>query len=175
MLIISKIGACQKLSQKNDLAGVLREMLDNMRDRLQHSNVVALRGDAFGQPDGWGLTDDAGGFRDACLQQLGKLTGSHSAARVKLGVTLAMIRKAGDSGTDPLADVAGKMQHQISDRVLVFGIARPDLLGSEPPKTILDAAVQLFQLVGGELEENLVGSHKTAFTRLRRTSFRESI
>ena len=48
------------------------------------------------------------------------------------------------------------MQHQIADRVLVFGIARPDLLGRQPRQAILDAAVQLFQLVGRELEKYFV-------------------
>ncbi len=65
------------------------------------------------------------------------------------------------------------MQHQIADRVFVFGIARPDLLGRQPPKAILDAAVQLFQLVGREFEKYFFESqrHKTSSDQFSRIDF----
>ena len=82
------------------------------------------------------------------LNQLRQLLPCLSPARVKLGITLAMVGQSGNSRTDPLAHVPGKMQHQIADRVLVVGIPRPDLFRRQPRQAILNAAVQLFQFVG---------------------------
>jgi hypothetical protein len=165
MLIISQIFAGQHLCQKNDLARVLRKVLHNMRDSFEHCHIVALRQDAFSEPRGWDFPDDCGSFDDGGFQKLGQIRGCHAATRVKLRVTLAMVRQFSYARTNPLPNVSGKMQNQVTDGVFVFGMARPDLLRSETRQAILNAAVKLFQLLGREPNEDFFGGHAIKLLR----------
>ena len=146
-------------------------MLDHMGNCFQDGNIVALRRDAFGQASGRHATDDASSFGDPGRDQLPQLGDRFPAARVEFGVALAMIRQSSYARPNPLAHVPSKMQHQIADGVLVFRVTCPDLLWRQPLKTILDAAVQLIQLLGRKLEENLFRVYRTSSDQFSRIDF----
>ena len=120
----------------------MRKMLHHVSDGLQHGDLVTLRPDALDQPCGRHFTNDPYRLSHSGAEKFGQLAGCLAAACVEFRIALAMIRQPGHAGADPLAHIAGKMQHQIPDRVFVFGIARPDLLRRQPRQAVLDAAVQ---------------------------------
>lgn len=171
MLIIAEILAGQHLSQKNDLAGMHREVLHNMRNSLQHRDIVTLGRNSFGEACGRDRADNRRNFGDPGVQKFGQLRGLFAATRIELGIALAMVGQASHARTNPLAHVPRKMQHEITDRVLVLGIAGPDLLRRQTAEAILNAAVQLFQLVGRELDKDLVRCHKTSSAQFSRIDF----
>ncbi len=73
MLIIAEILASQHLGQKNNLAGMHREVLNNMRDSFQHRDIVALGGDSFGEACGRDSADNRSNFGDPGVQKFGQL------------------------------------------------------------------------------------------------------
>lgn len=175
MLVEAQIVAGEHFGQKNDLPGVMREVLHHMRDRFQHRHVVALRQDALSQSAGGYFTDDAGCLRHGRFQKLRQFRGRFLAARVKFRIALPMVRQATDTRADPLPNIPAEVQHQIADCVFVFRITGPDLLGREARQAILNSAVKLFQLLGRKRQKYFVGRYKAPFTRLLQTNSRESI
>src|SRR5277367_4828460 len=109
MLIIHEILARQQLGEQDDLAGMHREMLDHMGDRLQNRDVVTLGSNSFNEPGGRQGTDEGGSFDNAQPKQIGQLFGRFATSRVELGVPLPMIGQSGHARTNPLPDVARKM------------------------------------------------------------------
>jgi len=171
MLIIFEVFAREQFRQKNDLPSVLREVLDNMRDRFEHRDIVALWSDSFGQPSGGHCANNRRGFGNLGLQKLDQFSGRSAAPCVKLRVALAMVRQSSDTRTDPLTNIPRKMQHQIANRIFVFGTSRPDLFRRKPRKAILDPAMQLFERVGGECDEDLFCGHNTSSDQFSRIDF----
>ena len=94
MLIIAEILASQHLGQKNNLAGMHREVLNNMRDSFEHRDIVALGGDSFGEACGRDSADNRSNFGDPGVQKFGQLRGLFAATRIELGIALAMVGQA---------------------------------------------------------------------------------
>ena len=77
---------------------------------------------------------------------------ANSASRVRVS------GRPADAGPIHWPDIPAQMQHQIADRVLVVGVARPDLFARQTPEAILDAAAQLVAACRPKISETLARS-----------------
>ena len=79
----------QHLRREDDLAGVHREVLDDVIDRLQHRHVVLLHDDALGEPLRCDAFEHRGRLFDRRAQPSSSSAARHAAARRELRVALA--------------------------------------------------------------------------------------
>lgn len=126
--VVAEVFPGKQFGGEHDLAAVHGEMLDNVEDGFEDGAFVVLNGAALFELGGVEGSDDGGCFAYRLLEP-GKHVGCGDVAGGgEFGIAPAVIGLAGYSAEYPLADVAGKMEHQISDGILVFGASGPDLL-----------------------------------------------
>ena len=113
------------------------------------------------------IANDAGGFRDSFVQAFAELGGLNVPTSREFAIALPRVGFPANARADPLAHVAAQMQNQVSHRVFVVVISRPDLLARKPAQAILNAAAQLSELVGGECQKILF-DHKISIDQFSR-------
>lgn len=142
----AQVLARDHLRHENDLARVLSEMLDHMKHRLHSRHSILLNFVKRFQLTGGETCDDSRRFFDSGAQSGGEFRGRSSAARVEFPMAHARIRRIAERRDNPLAHIAGQVQHQIAHGVFVLMAARPDLVVIQLPQADLDPAGELPQL-----------------------------
>jgi hypothetical protein len=84
------------------------------------------------------------------------LTGIGAAARGEFEIPLADIGFAADSEPNPLAEIAAQVKHYVSNRILILGTPKPDLVGMQLVEANADAVTILLQFVAREIHERLL-------------------
>jgi hypothetical protein len=152
MPVKPKILARQRFRQQNDLSGVLREVFHYMQHGMDPAHLVALNVPERDQLVRRQSGDDADRFLYSLAQSRGEGRPGWSTAGVELEMADAFVVLTSESADDPLPDIAGKMQGEIADRVLILAAAQPDLIVSQLVEAGLDASDKLSQAVNGAPE-----------------------
>src|SRR5437773_1895050 len=83
-------------------------------------------------------------------------------ARGEFNIADAVIRLTSYAIKDPLADIASQMQDQVSNGILTFTTASPDLLRGQAVETGLNASAELGQLFSRVIQELSFDGHESS-------------
>ena len=115
-------------------------MFHHVKDDVQFGDVVIrLNTDPFQELFRAQRREESHRLIDGCAQALFEARCGLLIPRGKFDIADPVIGFASDAVEDPLAHVAGKMQDQVPDGILIFTATGPDLMGCEAVQTGFDA------------------------------------
>src|ERR1035441_7765966 len=89
--------------------------------------------------------DDLAGFLDSSPQHRQQCGLWRSLPGIEFAVTISRVGRAADTRDDPLANITGQMQQEISDGIFRLMPAQPDLVFGQARKAFVEAVHVLFE------------------------------
>ncbi len=142
----AQVFAEPELGEIDDLAGVISEMLDDVGNCMKPCDAKLLDGIDFQQIRWRQLIENAASHPHLSSQQRQKNPARNGPLLLKLPVAVPNVRLSTQPCDNPLAHVAGKMQHQIPSAVRSRIRPPPDVFFGQPSETFGNA----WQVVPGK-------------------------
>ena len=142
------------LRDVHDLTEVIAEVLDDVKDGVEHGNVSSLDVSPFGEPHRRNAGEHPIDVVERTLEIGEKRFLGRTVSSRELGRAVPGDRRASHTGNDPLPDVAGEMDQEITDAVGLVVRPPPDGIGRQRSHRVSElGAVFVVQEIARSLEE----------------------
>jgi len=139
----TEIHSLKQFGGVNDLAGVISEMLGDVRDGTEPGHAKALDLELLSQLARRGCRQNPPGLRHGRFNLLNQGAAGDGAEFLEFSVAVPEVRLIPEAGNDPLPDVTRQMHHQVTNAVRTPMGTPPDLVlgksleASDDPREML--------------------------------------